>query len=115
MKLVNPDSFNETFQYFDKEIVVEIIDIFINEYPERMANIERAIHDQNHSDLKFHAHSIKGVIANFMVADVQELAKKLEIAGSEQNLSGVDKLFGEFKEQCKYLVDDLKEIKSQYL
>jgi len=109
------DSFNETFQYFDKEIVIEIIDIFINEYPERMSNIKQAIDAKDFPNLKFHAHSTKGVIANFTVPHVQELAKKLELAGSEQNLTGVDELFEEFNQQCQLLVDDLKEIKAGYL
>ncbi len=115
MKIVDQNTFNETFQYFDKEIVVEIIDIFINEYPERMTNIERAIEDKNYADLKFHAHSIKGVIANFMVPKPQELAKKLEVAGTEQNLDEVDENFVALKEQCELLMDDLKEIRAQFL
>jgi len=115
MKIVNIDTFNETFQYFDKEIVIEIIDIFINEYPERMSNIKQAIDTNDFPGLKFHAHSIKGVVANFMVPHVQELAKKLEMAGAEQNLNGVKELFSEFNEQCQLLVDDLKEIKTGHL
>gem|GEM_PF-4316991 len=55
------------------------------------------------------------MVANFTVPHVQELAKKLEMAGAEQNLNGVDELFSEFNEQCQLLVDDLKEIKAGYL
>lgn len=115
MKIISPELFNDTFQYFDKEIVVEIIDIFINEYPERMSTIQAAIQTRNFADLKFSAHSVKGVVANFAVPDLQAMARDLEIAGSEQNLTNVDELFENFKEKCQWLVDDLKEIRASFL
>jgi len=115
MKIINPILFNDTFQYFDKEIVVEIIDIFINEYAERMSKIREAIQSKNYADLKFNAHSMKGVVANFAVPDLQALARDLEIAGSEQNLTNVEEKFQKFSEQSQWLVDDLKEIRSQFL
>lgn len=115
MKIINQESFTETFQYFDNEIIVEIIDIFINEYPERMVNLKKAIQDKNFLDLKFHAHSLKGVIANFTVPSLQEEARLLEVAGIEQNLDNIDSMFNQFSENSQYLVDDLKEIRGQFL
>ena len=33
--------FNENFQYYDKEIVKEVISIFIDEYDQRMVNLKK--------------------------------------------------------------------------
>ncbi len=79
MKVINKESLLETFQYFDKSIVVEIIDIFINEQPTRMATIEKAIHNKDFDTIKFEAHSLKGVIANFVAEVPHNQAKELEI------------------------------------
>ncbi|MDP2724422.1 MAG: Hpt domain-containing protein [Bacteroidales bacterium] len=115
MKIINTELFNETFQYFDKEIVVEIIDIFINEYSERISKINEAIQTKNFADLKFTAHSMKGVVANFAVPELQAMARDLEIAGAEQNLNNIDEKFANFSTQSQWLVDDLTEIRSQFL
>lgn len=115
MKIINPETFNETFQYFDKEIIVEIIDIFINEYPERIEKISTAIATDNFLDLKFHAHSMKGVVANFSVPDLQTVARDLEMAGANADKSNVEALFEELKSKSQLLLEDLVEIRPQYL
>ncbi len=115
MKIINPESFNETFQYFDKEIIVEIIDIFINEYPDRIEHITKSIENKNFMDLKFHAHSMKGVVANFSVPDLQSVARDLEMAGANADSSNIDSLFEQLKEKSQLLLEDLKEMRPKYL
>ena len=101
----------DTFQYFDKPIVVEIIDIFIDEYPERMDKISQAIGQKNFSSLKFDAHSLKGVIANFMAPQAHELAKILEMKGAENDSTDLDENFENLKKSCDLLIEDLKELR----
>ncbi len=114
MGVINKEQFNETFQYFDSEIVVEIIDIFLNEYSERIEALTASINAVDYDNLKFNSHSIKGVIANFVAPEVEQQAKELEIMGSEKNMDGVDELFAAFKISSASLVDELREIKEDY-
>jgi HPt (histidine-containing phosphotransfer) domain-containing protein len=113
MKLINEQSFNESFSYFDKEIVVEIIDIFLNEYEERLSTIKKAIEDKDFSNLKFHAHSLKGVVANFSAPDVQAKAKELEDKGTNsidenlyENYEELDKLVRSMAEEITVLKEN---------
>ncbi len=115
MEVIDTVQFNETFQYFDNEIVVEIIDIFLTEYPERIKSMEDSINAVDYDGLKFSSHSIKGVIANFVAPTVEEQAKKLEIMGNEKNMDGASELFSKFKISTAALVDELKVIKEDYL
>ncbi len=115
MGVIDKTQFTETFQYFDNEIVVEIIDIFLNEYPERIEALKKSIDDTDYDNLKFNSHSIKGVIANFVAPDVEQQAKELELMGSEKNMDGAQELFEAFKVSSAELVNELREIKEDYV
>ncbi len=113
--MIDRKQFKENFQPFDKEIVLEIIDIFIQEYPERMAELEKNINQNDFESLRFNAHSLKGVVANFIVDEPKALAKKLEDQGKGKVKEGNQELFKELKEKTGQLVDELKAIRKDYL
>ena len=115
MGLINRTQFTDNFQYFDKEIVAEIIDIFLNEYNDRINAIAENIKANDFDGLKFSAHSVKGVIANFIAPDVEQQARSLEMMGAEKNLDGVNEVFEEFKISSAAMVEELKELKEQYI
>ena len=114
MKVIDKEVFLDTFQYFDKPIVLEIIDIFIQEHPERMQRIAEAISKQDFDSLKFDAHSLKGVIANFVADKPHQLAKTMEKKGAEKDNSDLDTLFEELSIATNDLVDDLKSIRKDF-
>lgn len=76
--MIDRPKFNENFQYFEKEIIVEIIDIFESEYEDRFKALRENISIRDFNQLKFHAHSLKGVIANFMDPVTIELSRRLD-------------------------------------
>jgi HPt (histidine-containing phosphotransfer) domain-containing protein len=115
MKVIDRTSFLDTFHYFDKEIVVEIIDIFINEYPDRMNAIKNDIEKLDFNALKFDAHSIKGVIANFVAARPLHLARELEIKGSEKDANDLHRIFAELQIAGSDLVEDLKVLRPDFI
>ncbi len=112
--MIDKKQFSENFQYFDNEIVTEIINIFIDEYPERMQTLRKNIDDKDFEQLKFNAHSLKGVVANFVAPEVQELARQLELKGANQDLNGVEPLYAELKEKAGMVVEELKELKKDF-
>ncbi len=115
MKVINKESLLETFQYFDKPIVVEIIDIFINEQPKRMETIEKAIRNKDFETIKFEAHSLKGVIANFVAELPHSQARDLEIKCKEEDSSGLEELLEALKISTSDLVDDLNALRPDFV
>jgi len=100
--MIDKLKFKEQFSYFDKEVVVEIINIFEEEYPGRMADMTRFIHAKNLTELRKAAHGFKGVIGNFELdGDSYNLAKELEIHAHQ---------FEEEENAGKLLSEDEKEI-----
>lgn len=115
MKTIDEAAFFDTFQYFDKSIVLEIIDIFIKEHPERMNAIKIGIQNKDLKALKFDAHSLKGVVANFMAAEPQNLARELENKAAAGDTNGLDSLFTALEKATTDLLDDLQEIRSRFM
>ena len=114
MGMIDKKQFLENFQYFDNEIVNEIINIFIDEYPERMETLKKNIDEKDFEQLKFNAHSLKGVVANFVAPEVQELARQLQLKGAGKDLTGVEELYHSLKEKTALVVEELKELKTEF-
>ncbi|PLX13881.1 MAG: hypothetical protein C0598_02645 [Marinilabiliales bacterium] len=115
MKLINDQSFNESFSYFDKEIVVEIIDIFLNEYEDRLTAIKKSIDELDFPNLKFHAHSLKGVVANFSAPAVQTLAKELEDKGTNSVNENLLENFTELDKLVRQMIDELNVLRENFV
>ncbi len=114
MKVIDRVAFMDTFQYFDKSIVVEIIDIFLTEYPQRMEALKKDIQKLDFSALKFDAHSVKGVIANFVAAVPQQLAKELEYKGINNDATDLQRIYDELCIAGADLIDDLHALRPDF-
>ncbi len=112
---INKVQFIENFQYFDKEIVLEIIDIFLKEYSTRINTIADNIESCDYDNLKFNAHSLKGVIANFVAPKVERSARELEIMATKKNLDGAKELFEEFRDRSSIMIDELAELREKFI
>jgi HPt (histidine-containing phosphotransfer) domain-containing protein len=114
MEMIDKKQFLENFQYFDNEVILEIINIFINEYPDRMETLKKNIAEKDFDQLKFNAHSLKGVVANFVAPEVQELARQLEMKGAQKELEGAEALFNELHEKADIMLEELQELKKNF-
>jgi HPt (histidine-containing phosphotransfer) domain-containing protein len=115
MNVIDNQSFNDSFQYFDKEIVVEILDIFLNEYEDRLSTIKKSIDEVDFPNLKFHAHSLKGVVANFAAPSAQAAAKALEDKGTNSINDGLLEDYENLKEIILKLVKEIKVLREDFV
>jgi HPt (histidine-containing phosphotransfer) domain-containing protein len=112
--MIDRATFASNYEIFDKEIVKEIIEIYIQEYPDRMVKLEKDIQENDLENLYKDAHSLKGVTANFFDKDTEELARQLEAKGRAGDSSGIADLFGELKEKSSQLVEELHVLMAEY-
>ncbi len=131
--MINKDDFKERFGHFDKEIVVEIINIFIEEYDDRITKITAYIEEQNIDALRKAIHGFKGVIANFdnvgqaykkgnyIENETAELLQEINQGrtfSSAELIAFFNKIrqeFENFKLASFELLAELKHIKNDYL
>lgn len=112
--MIDRGIFSANYEIFDKEIVREIIDIYIQEYPDRMVNLKKNIEENDFESLYKNAHSLKGVTANFFDNDTEELARQLESKGKQEDGSGLQEIYDQLKHTSEKLIDELKELKKEY-
>lgn len=113
--MIDQKKFSENFVYLDKEVVVEIIDIFFDEHTDRFNAIRKNILEQDFVQLKFNAHSLKGVIANFMDPVTIGLSRKLDEYAKDNKQDGLQELYDELKKATDSLIEELKQIRQEYL
>jgi hypothetical protein len=111
--MINRQKMNENFQYFDKEIVVEIIDIFISEFENRFENLQKNVTEKDFIQLKFNAHSLKGVIANFMDPVTIDLSRRLDEMAKTKEETGLEELYDNLHEASRKLLEELIGIKKE--
>ena len=130
--MINEKLFHEKYVHFDKETVVEIIDIFINEYQERIDRISRSLDMRSLENLQKNAHASRAVIGNFdmdtrafheissiedqtrmLLQEIKE-GRKLSRNEDEEFFSKIEKTFGDFKRDSRSLISQLKELRKHY-
>ncbi len=111
---IDKEKFKENFSYFDKEIVLEIINMYIDEYPERMQKIKSNVENREFDELKFNAHSLKGVISNFVAEEARLAAKELEDKGAAHDPEGLEELYEDLAKKAREVYDELVELKAEY-
>ena len=111
---IDKGALQESFKLYDKEVIVEIIDLFFEEYPERIESLKNAIRQKNYDELKSTAHGLKGVISHFHAEDARALAKSLEDMGANQDMTEAEPTFNKLKEKTSNMLEELKEIKKEY-
>lgn len=111
--MIDRKKLNENFQYFDKDVIIEIIDIFISEYDERFTKLRDNVARKDFESLKFNAHSLKGVVANFMDPETIELSRKLDEAARDKSENGLQELYNDLETNCARLLSELKAIRAE--
>lgn len=72
----------------DLELLQDLIELFLEDYPARLQEIEQAVVSQNAAQLCSAAHTLKGSVGNFCAQDAYHAAFVLEKRGRENNFSG---------------------------
>ena len=114
--MINRQKFDDTFQYFDKDVVIKIIDLFETGLPERFEKIEKNIREQDFDDLVLNVHSLKGVTGPFMAVEPYELICRMEELAGQGSNEDLQELYEKLKSSMAELVSELTEIrKEQFL
>jgi len=121
--MVNKQNFYETYQFFDKSVIIEIIDIFISEYAERFEKLKKNIAERDFQNMRFNAHSLKGVVANFSAPVPLEMIRTYEKSaalmfenkGEDFDEARMISELEEIRKATKIMADQLNEIKEEMI
>lgn len=92
----------------------EILQSFIDIAPEAMNNIKSAIQANNATDLRLHAHTIKGSSANIGAIQLPPLALVLENAGKAGQTQGLEADVAALEQENQVVMDFLAHYIQQF-
>ena len=93
----------------DEELLKELCNIFINEYPKQIFKIKAAIEGHNSSELMKSAHRLKGSAANIGAKETYNTAHILEAIGKKNNLDDAEKIYEVLLDNLERLAHELSE------
>ena len=71
----------------DRELLTELIEIFLEDCPKRLQELDHAAKEGNASGVRQAAHSLKGMVAGFDAGSAHRLAAEMESLGKAGDLS----------------------------
>ena len=72
----------------DRDLLVELVEIFRAEYPRILSSLRRAIASGDAKGVQEAAHALKGTVGNFGAHAAAEAARALEVMGEQDALAG---------------------------
>jgi len=77
----------------DQELLEEVAQLFLDDYPNSISEIEKALAVGDPRGVERGAHTLKGAVSNFGADSVVESALALELAGRKGDLSTAPEQF----------------------
>jgi len=109
--MIDHKKFDETFQYFDNDVILDIIDLYEKELPGRLDTIYKNILEKDFEHLEFNAHSLKSITGAFMDPVPSNLARQLEEIAHDRTDQDLDGIYAELKLSSEALLRELNEMK----
>jgi HPt (histidine-containing phosphotransfer) domain-containing protein len=96
-------------------IAGEVVEMFLGDYPDRLADILAAVREHDPVRLRLAAHALKGAAANLTATTVVTLTTTLEEYGRNANMDNAPAVASDLCERLAALADDLTEWRRQLL
>jgi len=95
----------------DRELSVEIIDLFLSEEPSQIAEMQRALAARDYNSLYVTAHTIKGSLGSLHAALARFHAEALESAAKKQDEPGCERSLSDLKHDLETLEPQLLNLR----
>ena len=86
MSLIHKTTFEELKQISGDDFINELIDAFLDDAPNMLNNMKKALEAKDIESFRRNAHSMKSNANTFGALELGALAKKLEFMAKENNL-----------------------------
>jgi len=98
----------------DKELLVELLDIFTEDYQGKRDGLGAAATNNSFEDIRTIAHSLKGASGNISAKSLRLTLLELEDMGRDENLDGVEEKLSDLDRKYGELVVCMNELKEEY-
>ena len=98
----------------DKELLLELFEIFVEDYTEKRKLMGDAVVKKNFEEIKSIAHSLKGASGNISAKSLRETFLRFEEMGRSNKTDGAETILKNMDKQFIDLLKCIEEIKMQY-
>jgi HPt (histidine-containing phosphotransfer) domain-containing protein len=95
----------------DRELLGELAEIFLESCPAYLANIRKALEQEDVQALSLAAHALKGSVGNFTKSGPFETARALEHLGRQGTMAGAGELFQQLEKEIISLQPALESLR----
>ncbi|MFI5177567.1 MAG: response regulator [Vicinamibacterales bacterium] len=96
----------------DDQLMVEVIRLFLDDCPARLADIEAAVARRNADEVRATAHALKGAAGNLAATGLFEAARVLERLGAESRVDAFDAGWRRLSTEAVNVMDALRRFES---
>lgn len=111
--MIDRSEFNEQFKYYDREVVAEIIDLFLGSYAEQLLELRTHLAGGRLDLVNMHAHTLKGLAATFVAPAAKSLASQVEEQSGRADAAGLSELITPLEQALHDMAGELKAIRDQ--
>lgn len=110
---MNKDEFLATYKVYGDDMIIELIDTFLQDYPDKLSLLSEAVKNKDFETISSYSHSLKGSLGVFSADNTRDTAYNLELAGKNNDESNLDNLLMQFEQQLDDLSKELNSIKNE--
>jgi HPt (histidine-containing phosphotransfer) domain-containing protein len=110
MPIIDPTTFEELKQMSGEDFINELIDAFLEDAPNMLLHMHKALTTNDVETFRRNAHSLKSNANTFGATELASLAKELEFMAKENNLNVGDRL-EVLKESFAVVAEELKRMR----
>ncbi len=96
----------------DKELLLELLDIFVEDYKTKRQLLSEAIDKQDYEQVRSIAHSLKGATGNISAKALRQTFMQIEEMAKAGNLEGIDKILVILDSQYEELQSRIDAVRS---
>ena len=93
----------------DEQLLSEVIRLFLDDCPARLAAIKAAVDRAHIADLCRETHALKGAAGNLSAVGLFEAAQILEQLGTEGRLDALDAAWRRLSDEAEHVLDTLSQ------
>ena len=110
-RMIDKVKYQECFQYFDREVIIEVINLFLLDTPGLISTIRRNLAERDHNNLLVNVVKVKGSVINFCDPVATDIARHLEKAVHYQMWEDVGEILPKLEDSVGHLERELMEIR----
>ena len=111
--MIDRAEFQEAFRYYDRKVIIEIIDLFLETYKPLLDNLQKSISAGDVEKVIMHAHSLKGLAGTFIAPGPCSIAASLEEKATKNERSDFTALFSRLEPSIEEMAGELRDIRNQ--